>query len=82
MPNDEKIQCIHVRGNHVVPGWGCCKCRVYNGYQRQQCRGCGHEHCYETTSNIGQEAVELVPIAHSAEKMSEFMSKQSTSRHN
>lgn len=29
----------------VMPGWGCCKCRIYNGKQRTECRGCGHTRC-------------------------------------
>jgi hypothetical protein len=30
----------------ILPGWGCCQCHVYNGYQRSSCRSCGHPHCY------------------------------------
>lgn len=30
----------------VMPGWGCCQCRMYNGLQRKQCRSCGHECCH------------------------------------
>lgn len=30
---------------NVVPGWGCCRCRVYNGLQRKECKRCGHECC-------------------------------------
>jgi len=54
--------CKHVRGEHVVPGWGCCKCRCYNGYQREKCRSCGHPPCYETESAIGKESLELKEI--------------------
>lgn len=32
--------------SHVIPGWGCCKCRAYNSYQRETCKGCGHIPCY------------------------------------
>jgi hypothetical protein len=31
---------------NVMPGWGCCKCKSYNGLQRQKCNWCGHECCY------------------------------------
>jgi hypothetical protein len=78
--NPEPVsQCFHVRSGHVVPGWGCCKCRTYNGYQREQCRKCGHEHCYEIESSCGKEAVELAPIAHNADKMRLWFSKHQTS---
>ncbi len=29
--------------SRVLPGWGCCRCRTYNGLQREACRGCGHQ---------------------------------------
>ena len=29
----------------VLPGWGCCQCRTYNGLQRSRCKICGHECC-------------------------------------
>lgn len=44
-PQTEK--CTHINAPHVMPGWGCCKCRVYNGYQRTSCKRCGHIPCYE-----------------------------------
>jgi hypothetical protein len=59
---DQPTTCTHVRGSHVVPGWGCCACHVYNGYQHPNCRNCGHVSCYETESPLGKEAAELVPI--------------------
>jgi hypothetical protein len=31
--------------SRVSPGWGCCKCRVYNGLGRDKCKRCGHECC-------------------------------------
>lgn len=42
------MSCFHVRLPHVVPGWGCCQCRAYNGYQRLLCKNCGHMHCAMT----------------------------------
>lgn len=30
---------------HVADGWGCCKCRTYNGEQRATCRNCSHLRC-------------------------------------
>lgn len=29
----------------VAPGWGCCKCRQYNGKQRPKCKSCKHNRC-------------------------------------
>ena len=52
-------KCKHVRGSCLVPGWGCCKCKVYNGYQRTTCRDCNHTACYETESHEGREAIAL-----------------------
>lgn len=34
----------------VFPGWLCCKCRVYNGYQRLRCKACRHPSCFEVTN--------------------------------
>lgn len=30
---------------NLMPGWGCCQCRCYNGLQRPRCSKCGHERC-------------------------------------
>lgn len=30
----------------LFPGWLCCSCSVYNGYQRAACKQCGHAPCY------------------------------------
>lgn len=39
-----------LNGKHVMPGWGCCSCRTYNGLQRACCKRCGHECCVEKPS--------------------------------
>ncbi len=44
----------------LFPGWLCCKCRVYNGYQRLHCKGCQHPSCFAVTSDA-----ELLPIMRS-----------------
>lgn len=42
------MACELIKGNeYILPGWGCCKCRTYNGLQRDECRGCGHRCCIE-----------------------------------
>lgn len=38
-------KCETVNGERVEPGWGCCRCRGYNGLQRTACRECGHVRC-------------------------------------
>ena len=30
---------------YIMPGWGCCQCKHYNGLQRKNCKNCGHECC-------------------------------------
>lgn len=42
----EKCELI-INSKHVMPGWGCCKCRTYNGIQRESCRSCNHKCCVE-----------------------------------
>jgi hypothetical protein len=59
-----KPVCRHVRASSVVPGWGCCRCQSYNGYQRQACRQCGHAPCFDTSGDLGREAAELRKIGH------------------
>lgn len=34
--------CRFIHTSHVMPGWGCCRCGLYNGLQRERCRFCGH----------------------------------------
>lgn len=42
-PNSEGCQSIE--HPNVIPGWGCCNCRVYNNNARANCRGCDHLRC-------------------------------------
>ena len=47
-------KCKKLETLHVAPGWGCCKCRVYNDESRAACKHCGHEpkpHPYGNGSN-------------------------------
>jgi protein-tyrosine phosphatase len=39
------MKCSVLEGPGLMPGWGCCRCRQYNGNQRQECSHCGHERC-------------------------------------
>lgn len=47
MAKKNSKRCVRISTSNVVPGWGCCQCRMYNGYQRETCRKCGHRPCYE-----------------------------------
>jgi hypothetical protein len=35
--------CNYIGGSYILPGWGCCQCRAYNGLQRRECKHCGHK---------------------------------------
>ena len=37
--------------NNVMPGWGCCMCRTYNGHHRNECKHCGHKRCDLVSAN-------------------------------
>jgi hypothetical protein len=39
------VACEKIDHPNIMPGWGCCKCRVYNGMQRIECKNCGHVSC-------------------------------------
>jgi hypothetical protein len=37
--------CECIKTPRLIAGWGCCADRVYNGLQRDTCRGCGRQRC-------------------------------------
>lgn len=37
--------CSFVEAPNVMPGYGCCRCRTYNGLQRAVCKACGVPPC-------------------------------------
>lgn len=37
--------CRYVDAEGILPGWGCCACRAYNGLQRRACKACDHTRC-------------------------------------
>jgi hypothetical protein len=41
--------------SNVVPGWGCCKCHVYNNYGRKVCKQCGHIPCYPPKGEVSDD---------------------------
>ena len=40
-----KVECRYFETDYGLPGWGCCKCNVYNGAWREFCRQCKHPVC-------------------------------------
>lgn len=38
--------CFVIEGMpNLMDGWGCCRCRAYNGLWRDVCKACLKEHC-------------------------------------
>lgn len=38
--------CMLIEGHpNLMDGWGCCRCKTYNGLWRDACKACDHEHC-------------------------------------
>lgn len=58
--------CEFVKSENVMPGYGCCNCKVYNGLQRTKCKNCNTVHCElkVTTGTIGiyQEEGALIEV--------------------
>jgi hypothetical protein len=67
----EALNCQRIDNlDQVLPGWGYCKCRSYNGYQRALCRRCGHLQCYPFAPG------ELLPIYSPDGKIHEYYDPQ------
>lgn len=45
MAQDDKPRCTPIEHRGLMPGWGCCVCRTYNGEQRERCKHCDHARC-------------------------------------
>lgn len=37
--------CERIEAEHLEPGWVCCRCSVYNGEWRTNCKQCNHKRC-------------------------------------
>jgi hypothetical protein len=70
-------RCEHVRGKYFIPGWGCCGCGTYNGYQRELCRACGHPACYDRESDLGREAAAYAAAGTDRSKLIRLMEESS-----
>jgi hypothetical protein len=42
--------------NYLQAGWGCCRCKTYNGLHRDKCKFCGVAHCDVSTAKETLEA--------------------------
>jgi hypothetical protein len=40
-----RVSCEAIGGPHLMPGWACCRCAVYNNTARPACKQCGHARC-------------------------------------
>jgi hypothetical protein len=38
-------KCVKIEHPNLAPGWGCCKCKTYNGDHRVRCKNCHHVPC-------------------------------------
>lgn len=38
--------CHYISAETVMPGYGCCRCRTYNGLQRMECKVCREPRCF------------------------------------
>lgn len=58
----------------VMPGWGCCNCRFYNGIQRPFCKNCGHIRCVTLPkpSELGLCEDCGVPVGEEARKYKQY----------
>ncbi len=48
---EKKPRCSEISHPNLMPGWGCCNCRVFNGNQRSECKNCGHKRCDKNPAN-------------------------------
>lgn len=48
--------CVYIpESAHLMEGWGCCKCKTYNGMRRLVCKYCGNVPCDIQTQKDHQE---------------------------
>ena len=57
--------CECIKGEFVVAGWICCRCRAYNGLQRKACKmGCTDSRCSPLKPGKGGERFETYEEAY------------------
>ncbi len=54
-------KCFPNEDGSIFPGWICCRCRRYQGFQRETCVDCGHEPCYPSSEGEELPIGVLVP---------------------
>ena len=56
---------------YVMAGWGCCRCRVYNGVWRENCKQCFHLRCIEIPQEvIDRQNTIRAELGYTAERLS------------
>lgn len=58
----------HAETERVAAGWGCCRCRTYNGLQRVMCKHCGHARC-SAPGPLGPDAETPRPTSPAVERV-------------
>lgn len=51
--------CTKIASDRVAPGWGCCRCKTYNGERLAVCRHCNVAQCQGAPAPAGSNVVEL-----------------------
>lgn len=41
----ESKKCVAIDHPNLMPGYGCCQCKTYNGNNRSTCKTCNHQRC-------------------------------------
>lgn len=49
--SDKDKRCEAIEHPNLMPGWGCCICKTYNGEQRPTCKICNHNRCDKSEAN-------------------------------
>lgn len=51
MSEKKEARCEAINHPNLMPGWGCCQCRTFNGEQRTECKWCHHKRCDHNPDN-------------------------------
>jgi hypothetical protein len=58
------MSCKVIKHPNLMDGYGCCKCKTYNGDHRTHCKQCNHARCdsINTESNEDDSDVSEIPV--------------------
>jgi len=51
------MSCKKISHPNLMPGWGCCQCKTYNGEQRLACKQCRHPYCGAKAEEVVKETL-------------------------